>query len=197
MGKTKYIDKIKQLFERSPVVSFSSIERIVWETNKSSYSKLLIRNLIQKKLIFRLIRGFYTKHNELSLIVFCFKPAYLGLQSALSFHNLWEQETIPVIITSKNVRTGIRDVGGGNVLIKRIDTKYMFGYDYGREGEFYLPYSDIEKTLIDVIFFKLSLSKDVLTKMKKKTDRKKLNMYLKHYPASFRRKFSKLVFSKD
>ena len=34
------------------------------------------------------------------------------------------------------------------VKIKRIDKTLFFGFDYYKQGEFYLPYSDKEKTII-------------------------------------------------
>ena len=101
MGKEKYLKDVEKLFEKSPVVNFASIERIVKnKKNIKQYTKQLIRNLILKNKIRKLTKGCYTKYDENSLAVFCFK-GYLGLQDALSFHNLWEQETIPIIITSK------------------------------------------------------------------------------------------------
>src|SRR3989338_6304714 len=148
MGKEKYQDKIINLFEKSPVVDYSSIKRII---NNPEYAKQLIRNLVLKKKIKKLTKGFYTKHDEPSLIVFCFKPSYLGLQDSLSMHNLWEQETIPVVITSKKIRSGLRKMNGINILIRRIDKKYLLGYDSLKVGEFYPPYSDIEKTFIDMV----------------------------------------------
>lgn len=54
----------------------------------------------------------------------------MGLQDALSIHNLWEQETIPIIIITRKIRQGIRKVLDLNVLIRRIDKKYFFGFDY-------------------------------------------------------------------
>jgi len=103
MGKIKYQEEIKELFRKSPVVSYSSIEKIVKnKKNIKQYTKQLIRNLLLKKKIKRLAKGYYTIINDSSLAVYCFKPAYLGLQDSLSFHNLWEQETIPVIIVLKN-----------------------------------------------------------------------------------------------
>ena len=193
MGKRKHLDKIESLFEKSPVVSFVSIKKIVDKKKKSNYSKLVVKNLIDKKKIFRLAKGFYTKHNENSLFVFCFKPAYLGLQSALSFHRIWEQETIPIIITSKNVRVGKRNLNGGGVLIKKISKKYLFGFEFYEEGSFYLPYSDVEKTFIDMIYFKENLSKEVLINFKKKIDKIKLNNYLKRYSKEFRKKLFLLI----
>src|SRR3989344_9138445 len=100
MGKQIHLEKIERLFEKSPVVDFKSIERII---GKNNYAKLLVSNLLKKNKIKKVGKGFYTKYDESSLSVFAFKPAYLGLQSALSFYGLWEQETIPVILTTKKL----------------------------------------------------------------------------------------------
>lgn len=194
MAKRKYIDQIEKLFEKSPVVSFGSISRIISKNGKSKYAKLLISHLLNQHKIFRLTKGFYTKHTDISLAVFCFKPAYLGLQSALSHHNLWEQETIPVIITPKNVRQGIRKVMGGNILIKRIRKDFLFGFKHYKEEIFLIPYSDIEKTIIDMIFFRQDIPKDSLKKARKMINKKTLSVYLKYYSPKFRKKVMETVY---
>lgn len=194
MGKSKYIDDINKLFEKSPVIDFSSIQRIVNDKkNVKQYTRHLIRNLLLKNKINRISRGFYTKYNDPSLLLFCFKNAYLGLQDSLSFHNLWEQETIPVIITSDKVRTGIRKVFESNVLVRRINSKYFFGFKYFKCGRFYFPYSDIEKTFIDMIYFNENVEEDVLKEIKKTIDNKKLKKYLKNYPKIFREKVIRVL----
>jgi len=184
MGKEKYQKNVEALFKKSPVVSFSSVARII---KNKEYSKQLIRNLLLKEKIKRLAKGYYTIYDDPSLSVFCFKPSYLGLQNALSFHNLWEQETIPVIITTRKVRPGIRKVVGMNVLIRRIEKKYFFGFEYYQEGDFYFPYSDIEKTFIDMLYFKEKLSEEAMKNIFKKINLKKLNAYLKIYPKSIQK----------
>lgn len=187
MGKEKYIKTILELFKKSSVVDINSILRIIKNKKKvSQYGKQFIRNLIKNGRIKRITRGFYTIHDEPSLAVFCFSPSYLGLQDSLSANNLWEQETIPIIITSKKVRQGIRKVFGVNVLIRRIDNKYLFGFEYCKDGDFYFPYSDIEKTFIDMIYFKQPISEEALKLFKKRIDKKKLKDYLKRYPKEFR-----------
>lgn len=189
MGKKKYTQDVENLFNKSPVVSAKSIERIVNKNKKvKQYTKQLIRNLILKGRIKRLTKGFYTSLDNISISVFCFKPAYLGLQDALSFHNLWEQETIPVIVTTRMIRVGIRSIMGSNVLIRRLAKKYFFGFDYYDHKNIYLPYSNIEKTLIDLAYFNERLNMEILDKIKKKIDVKKLKLYLKAYPKRFRDK---------
>ncbi len=189
MGREKYLKDIGILLKKSPVVDTGSILRIIRaKKNVRQYGKQLVRNLLLKGRIKRLAKGFYTIYDNISLAVFCFSPSYLGLQDALSFHNLWEQETIPVIITSKKARQGLRSILGANVMVRRIDKKYLFGFSYHSQGDFYFPYSDIEKTFIDMAYFKEKISDEVLAEIKKRIDRKRLSSYLKIYPQKLRKK---------
>lgn len=189
MGKQKYLKRIEELFKKSPVISYNSIEKIVKDKkNVKQYTKKLIRNLITHKDIKKITKGYYTIYNDTSVSVYCFKPSYLGLQDSLSFHNLWEQETISVILTTKKVRQGIRKVMGNNVLVKRIEKKYMFGFDYFKNEDLYIPYSDVEKTFIDMVYFKENISKEAIKNIRKRINRKKLGLYLKVYPKKIREK---------
>lgn len=178
MGKTKYLQKIEQLFEKSLIVNNSSIQKLVKNRN---YAKQIIHNWLKRGKIKRITKGFYTRHDDPQLAVFCFKPAYLGLQDALSMHNLWEQETIPIILTTRKVRTGIRKILGVNVLIRRIEKKYFFGYEYLQQGNLYLPYSTIEKTLIDLVYYQEKISPTTLKVFQKNIGKEKLYAYLKNY----------------
>jgi len=194
MGKTIHLQRVKEYIAKSPVVSFKSINRIISQKKKvKQYGKQLIRNLIRQGKLKNLAKGYYTSWNDLSLTVFCFQPAYLGLQDALSYHNLWEQETIPVIITTRKIRPGLRKIMGGNVLLRRIDQKYFFGLDYSKENNFALPYSDLEKTFLDLIHFKVKISPEVLKEFLHWMDYKRLNQYLNRYPLSFKKKVKQMI----
>lgn len=189
MGKEKYMKEIEALFAKSPVVSYDSIDKIIKNKRKvRQYAKKVIHYLLLKNRIKRLSKGYYTTRDETSLAVFAFQPAYLGLQDALSFHNLWEQEAIPIIITTRRVRPGIRKVLGQNILIRRIDKKYFFGIQYYLEEDLNiaLPISDIEKTLIDTIYFNQNLDEELIKAFRKRIDKKILNSYLKKYPKKIR-----------
>ena len=195
MGKQIHLKKIKELFEKSPVVDFKSIERIVRaKKTKSIYAKLLVSNLLKKAEIKKISKGVYTKHNEISLSVFAFKPAYLGLQCALSYHRLWEQETIPIILTTRKIRRGNRKILGQNVFLRNIDKKYFFGFEFLKEGNFYLPYSDLEKTFIDMVIFNEKLDDNTLKEIIRKINKQKLNRYLQAYTERLKEKVkSKLL----
>lgn len=97
--KKRHINKIREFIRKTPVFSVSSILKLVGNKN---YTYVIINHLLKKGEIKRLTKGFYTVLEEPSIAVYCFKPAYLGLQDAMSFHNLWEQETIPIIILRKD-----------------------------------------------------------------------------------------------
>jgi len=198
MGKQIYLIDIENLFKKSPVVSFKSIERIIKnKKDVKQYTKQLIKNLISKNKIKKLAKGYYTSHDEVSFSVFCFKPAYFGLQDALSMHELWEQETIPVIITSRKVRQGLRHILEVNVLIRRISPKYLFGFDYYKDGDFYFPYSDIEKTFIDMVYFRQPMDEEVIKNFRKSINMKKLKDYLKKYPKLIKTRVSKKLKKKE
>ena len=187
MGKSKYIAEIENFIKKSPVVNAKSIIRIINSKKRTKqYQKLLLKRLVDSGKIKRITKGYYTIHDNVLLTVFCFTPAYLGLQEALSFHNLWEQETIPVIITPKKVRQGIRRVFNTNVMIRRIDRRYFLGIEYKKEGNFYFPYSDLEKTFIDMVYFNQLINKETISNIKRLYDRKKLLRYLKMYPKRFK-----------
>ena len=68
----------------------------------------------------------------------------------------------------------------------------MFGYEYYKYSlenkEIYLPYSDIEKTFIDMVYFKQPLDNEAIENFKEKIDKKKLKDYLKKYPKKSREK---------
>ena len=76
---------------------------------------------------------------------------------------------------------------GVNVLLRRMEKKYLFGFDYYKDGDFWLPYSDKEKTLIDMVYFKERLSKEAIKSFAKAINKNKLMQYLKHYPKRIKR----------
>ncbi|MEM3607214.1 MAG: hypothetical protein QXE30_06205, partial [Candidatus Bathyarchaeia archaeon] len=151
-------------------------------------------NLVNKGEIKRIIKGWYSLYDDPIVSVFCFKPAYIGLQEALSLHGLWEQETNVIIVTMLKVRTGVRKILDSNVILHRIDKKYFFGFDYLKYENFFVPISDIEKTLIDLIYFNEVPGKDVIKTIKKKIDEEKLMNYIKKFPPRFKRKINKILF---
>ena len=182
MGKVKYINEVRALFRKSPVVGISSLKRIM----KGGYAYLMVNKLVKKGEVKRITKGYYSLQDDPTLAVFCFKPAYIGLQDALSIHGLWEQETIPIILTTRTVRQGIRTVFGSNVLIRTLPKEYFFGIDYVEQGGLCIPVSDVEKTFIDMIYFNLPMDRNLIKRSK--MDITKLRKYLAKYPEEVRKR---------
>jgi predicted transcriptional regulator of viral defense system len=178
----KQVNMIRQYASRTPVFDTKSVIRLIGDAD---YAYVLLNHLVRKGEISRVTRGYYSVHDDPSVFVYCTKPAYLGMQDAMSFHNLWEQETSPVIITARKTRPGTRRVLGSNVVVRRISGKYFFGIDYLNQGGFQLPVSDIEKTFIDMIYFN-ELRKGMLRLFLGRLDTEKVNNYLKRYNKRFR-----------
>lgn len=193
----KYINLVREHFKGKPVFSITDLRVFLSKKGISkNYSKLLIHNLIKGKETFRLTKGVYSFQKDLSVSGFAFNPFYYGLQESLSLRNLWEQETIPVIITPKKVRTGLRKIMDSNVLIRRINRKMFFGFESLKHFDFWLPVSVPEKTLIDFVYFNEPLSAETLKELKKKINQKKLFEYLKKCPENTRKKVKELFNSK-
>lgn len=190
MSKIIHINKIREFIKSVPVFRVRDIELLVGNRN---YAHLILHKLTKKGEIKRVVKGWYSLHDDPIVSVFCFKPAYVGLQEALSLHNLWEQETNVVVITTKKVRGGIREILGNNVILRTIEPKYFFGFDLIKYENFFVPVSDIEKTLIDFVYFKESLARETLREIIKRMNKQKLIEYLKKYPSKFKQKVRKLA----
>jgi len=180
----RLVNKVREFLKSTPVANLQSISALVGGKN---YAYVVMNHLLKRGEVRRITRGYYTVHDDPSLIVYCLKPAYIGLQDAMSFHNLWEQETSPIIITGRRVRSGIRKVMGHNVLVRRISKKYLFGYEHYRHGDFSLPVSDVEKTFVDMVYFG-EFEKHMVKNFERRIDHKKIEKYLKKYPLNFRKK---------
>lgn len=178
--KRKYKDKIKELLEDSPVFTNRDVNMVVKDR---SYTDLFLHNLVEQGEAFRLTRGCYSWEEDPFLSVFCFRPAYLGLEFALTFYEIWDQETNPVIITPRKVRTGTRKVLGTNIVLRNIKQDYFFGIDYLKHDDFYLPVSNIEKTVLDFIYFNNIPTEEVWQKLLKEADQEKLLTYIERYPS--------------
>lgn len=190
----KYKKQLYDNFKKSKVFSLRDVRILFNNKNISKdYSKNLMSNLIKEKKIHKITNGKYTFQEEIMCIGFAFSPFYYGLQEALSLHNLHEQETNAIIITTNKIKPGIREIMNTNVYLRRIDKKYFFGYDFIKYYDIEIPVSDIEKTLIDLVYYKENISKDVILEIKKKIDLIKLNKYLEKYPITIKNKVLDLI----
>lgn len=190
MGKKVHVDGVRRFIRSAPIFRARDVEMLVGDRG---YSLLMLHNFAKKGEIHRITRGWYSVHDDPVLSVFAFSPAYLGLQEALSLRGIWEQETNVVVVTSSKVEPGTREVLGGKVIVHRVSPRYFFGFDYISSGGFSLPVSDVEKTLVDLVYFREPPGREVTRSLVGISDKKVLKGYLKRYPAGFVSKFESVV----
>ncbi|HIH22497.1 TPA: hypothetical protein HA238_02110 [Candidatus Micrarchaeota archaeon] len=181
-----YTKKALGHFGNLPAFTITDL-RVFLKGIKPRYLNLLIHNLRSKHGLRRIVKGVYTFKEEMQVVGFGFRPFYYGLQDALSLRGLWEQETNPVVITPRKMRSGMRHFIGGNYLVRHISRRMFFGFEMIKYYDFWIPVSDNEKTLIDLIYFKEPVPGELFQNINKK----KLRIYLKRCPGHVARMVDK------
>ncbi len=188
------VGRVIEEFSRVPSFNSTELDLFLSSFETSAYyRKLLVHNLTSNGRLKRISKGKYTFVDDVEVVCFAFRPSYYGLQEALSLLDLWEQETNPVVITPLHVLPGNRTFDGRNYLVRRIDRRMFFGIDLTRYADFWVPVSDIEKTLIDFVYFGEFLPGDALKKIRRRIDRKKLGEYTSMSPAFVRSGLKRLL----
>ena len=190
----KYVELVRKSFGKQSVFSMQSLRTLLAKKGISKgYSNLLVHNLLKKGELHKIAKGIYSFQSDPMIAGFAFSPFYYGLQEALSLRNLWEQETNPIVLTPKKVRTGTREILGSNVLVRHIGRKMFFGFELIKYYDTWIPVSDPEKTLIDFVYFNEPLSKEALQEIKAKISAPKLEQYLKKCGKKTRQKTKKII----
>jgi len=179
----KYAGEFREHFGKRKIFTSRDVSLYFAKLGISNgYRDVLLHNLAKKGELKKIKKGTYTFSSEITCAGFAYSPFYYGLQDALSMHNLWEQETNPIVITPQRARQGMRSFEGNNYLVRRISRSMFFGFSQVKYGGSFVPVSDVEKTLIDFFYFKEPLSKEALMEIKARMDKKVLEDYLKRCP---------------
>ncbi|MEK6954264.1 MAG: hypothetical protein AABX01_04610 [Candidatus Micrarchaeota archaeon] len=184
---------MREAFSKQPAFTIGDMGRLLGKKVSREYLSQLLHQLAKQKRIFRIRNGVYSFSDDSQMAGFAFRPFYYGLQDALSLHGLWEQETNPVVITARKVRSGLRKFFGSNFVVRRVSKKMLFGSEPMKYGEYWIPVSTIEKTLIDMVYFRQHFTQELKTEFRKRADRKKLADLLERCPAWVRERVSKIV----
>lgn len=177
------VSRLCSRFQEHPAFTARDV-RLFFDSEgvSSAYRNLLLHKLVAGKRLFRISKGIYTFRQEAQVVGFAFQPFYYGLQDALSLRSLWEQETVPVVLTPRKVRSGIRSFEGSNYIVRRISRGMFFGFETIRYGDFWIPVSDAEKTLIDLVYFRQPIGKELAAELKRAVRKKVLRAYLARLP---------------
>lgn len=179
MPKLRYKQFVEKL-EKSSAFSFKQIEAKLGK----NYAKTFIHTLAERGRIVKLLKGWYTFKKSPYLITIPLGKAYIGLGTAAFLHGAWNQVPIVCVLSpnaSLKARSGMRVVAGWNVLIKKISDKMYFGYEekFFEDIEEWIRVSDIEKTLIDIVYYDYAFAGEIIPKLMEMASRKKLEKYIK------------------
>lgn len=190
----KYVAEVRKRFSSAPAFTLTDLRVFLAEMGISAgYLHLLVHHFLSRGEARRIARGVYTFRDDAQVAGFGFRPFYYGLQDALSLRNLWEQETNPVVITPRKVRAGMRKFEGSNYVVRRISRSMFFGHKMEKYSDFWIPVSDVEKTLIDFAYFKEPLEKEALKEIGKRADERVLAGYLLRCPKWVKKRVGKML----
>ncbi len=187
----KYAQKVREHFKDAPTFTLADVRVFLGRGISEGYLHGLIHHLLARKELKRVTKGVYTFRDDVQVAGFAFRPFYYGLQDALSLRNAWEQETNPVILTPRRVRTGVRVFEGRNYLVRHIDRKLFYGYDLVPYADFWVPVSTLEKTLIDYAYFHEKLDEQTLREIQSRLKPRLLENYLRRLPPKLAKKIKK------
>jgi len=188
----KYMREVEKQFQSPSYPVFRSYELESFKMGKK-YKKRLIHLLLSNGRIERITRGVYTFHNDVTVVGFAFSPFYYGFEDALSIRGLSLQGTNSIVVTFRNVRQGVRSFKSRNYLVRRVPQDLFFGYNLLKRGKFWIPVSDLEKTIIDMMYFDHYIRDELWPGILKELDMERLRDHLKRYKKGFRDEMLKTI----
>ncbi len=191
----KYAKQFMKYFSTFPAFTTKDVKLFLRKNGAGSgYYKIFMHNMAKSGKVLPIMRGHYTLHDDPMMAGFAFSPFYYGMETALTHYKLWDYMTPISIVTTNRIKASSIELLGRNVTVRKIQRNKFFGYAMVQYGDsMHIPMADIEKTLIDSAYFHARFSKAVYAAMKKKIDRKKLDIYLKRYSAIVRRQVAGIL----
>ncbi len=181
-------------FEKFPAFTAKDVKLFLRKNEaEKDYYKVFMHNMIKSGRAFTVRRGHYTLHDDPMIAGFAFSPFYYGMETSLTYYKLWDYMTPISIITTNRIRESNIELLGRNASIRRVQRDKFFGYSMVQYKDMYIPVADVEKTLIDSVYFHARFSKPVYSAMIKRIDRKKLNNYLKRYTEIIKKQVNDLM----
>ncbi len=189
----KYKKGFLEYFEKFPIFTFSDANMFLSKQGASQdYARKLISIMLKRGELQRVTKGHYTTKKDMDVIGYAFKPFYYGLGFALSYHGLSSQGYNLTVMTTKTVRSGVRRIFGTNVVIQRIPKELFLGYEDMTTQTFHFYISDIEKTLLDMLYFDFVVEDYVYVNTFKRINKAKIKRYLKRFSKRVTKRYSEL-----
>ena len=147
-----------------------------------------------KKYILKIRNGYYCfpqkEINESYLMYISnkiYKPSYISMETALSYYNLIP-EAVYLFTGISTRKTMLFESALGNYQYRKIKTELFFGYSIIQIDDFDIKIADMEKTVLDFLYFNIiddwkSLDGMRLNRLaaRERIDQDKLRNYLSQY----------------
>jgi len=184
------------------IVTAGDIHKALGKKYTKFVLKKIIYELKEKKWLVSLRRGFYfitdiSSRGFVNISPFVIasafdKNSYISLDSALSFYGLFEQmlRTTSSVTTSRSKKYIFQD---NTYRYLKINKELFFGYKLESLEGYYVKIAELEKVVLDYLYFKnstydIDLLLEKLEKAKDRLDFKKLFHYAKKFPETTKRK---------
>ena len=172
-----YEKRFAEHFSKVQIFTFKDASRFLKRLGASeAYVKLFMHNRLKKGMR-RIGKGAYTFQDTDAVIGFAYSPFYYGMEYALTIHRLWTQMADPVIITTRSVVPGEREAGGTQITIRKISGRMFFGTERLLYDGMFVPVSDVEKTLIDFIYYRVNIGAEDMSSLVAACNKGKLRKY--------------------
>ncbi len=118
-----------------------------------TYAKTIVKRWMKTRKIIRITKGLYTFHEDPMIIAsHITSPSYLGLWSALRFHEITTQLPQQLFVLVSKYRKSIEFK---STEIRFVQTKFLWGYQKYNFRGFEIFVSNIEKTIVDGLYLHL------------------------------------------
>lgn len=180
-------------FKSWKVFTFRDVKILFGNQLNDNAIKQLIHRNIKNKILYKITTGIYTYSDNVMVYGFAFGDFYYGLGFALDYYDMISQVMSPVIITTSKVRPGRRCINDKPIVIYRIKEDMFFGYTFKKINGIEVPISDLEKTLIDTVYYNFKLEQYVYGIIQQRLNYAKLNEYLKMCPKWLQKRVMKVL----
>jgi predicted transcriptional regulator of viral defense system len=184
----KFLELQQKLQElKLNVFTLNDILKITGQTKEITKSKLTI--LIKQKKIIRLKKGYYSllKIENKFQLQKIYKETYIALQSALEYYESTTQRFKNLDLITKNILSK-QNVNETTINFHKVKKNMFFGYKKIIVNNTEIFISNIEKTIIDCIYFSskvyLTESLQFIKKYKEEIDLDLLTNYLEKISSS-------------
>ena len=181
-----YKKRFSEYFSRKPMFTSNEAERYLSRYGAAEgYSKLLLHNMVKKNELLRLTKGVYTFSKNEAVSGYAFRPFYYGMEYALTIRKTWTQQSVPIVMTTTKANPGVRLVMGYKVIVRRINKKYFFGFDYVNYSNLFIPVSRPEKIILDFLYYGIGLDPDTMHSLFAQSETRTLKAYASIFGKSY------------